>query len=236
MAANCGDAAGQEPDMIQVAIVDDHPIARRGVEQVLTEGGSIRVLASVATPAELAIHVENGGSGPDVVVLDLYHAGDEPCLAAVTELRASMRVLVMSVSGRPEDVLGAIRAGASGYITKQALPSMFITAVETVAAGGFWLSSQLADIVQTELARSVGHSRRSVATAEEKLSAREAETLDWIARGFTHAQVANRMGVSKATVDTYVERIRVKLQVGNKAELTRAALTRLAHTSARPAR
>jgi DNA-binding CsgD family transcriptional regulator len=56
------------------------------------------------------------------------------------------------------------------------------------------------------------------------LSPREEETLDLIARGFTHAQVARRMGISKATVDTYVERIRGKLQVGNKAELTRAAM------------
>ncbi len=215
--------------MIKVAIVDDHPIARRGVEQVLTEGGGMRVLASVATAAELAVHIQ-GGDSPDLIVLDLYHAGDEPCLAAVAELHTSVRVLVMSVSGRAEDVLGAIRAGASGYITKQALPAMFVAAVETVAAGGFWLSSQLADIVQSELVRPVARASRSACAAGE-LSAREAETLDWIARGFTHAQVATRMGVTKATVDTYVERIRIKLQVGNKAELTRAALTRLAQDS-----
>lgn len=59
------------------------------------------------------------------------------------------------------------------------------------------------------------------------LSPREEQALDFIARGFTHAQTARRMGVTKATVDTYVERIRAKLQVGNKAELTRAALSRI---------
>jgi two-component system nitrate/nitrite response regulator NarL len=231
VAAGGGDGNAQESDMIQVAIVDDHPIARRGVEQVLTEGGGMRVLASVATAAELATHLKDGDGSPDLVVLDLYHAGEEPCLAAVAELRTSVRVLVMSVSGRAEDVLGAIRAGASGYITKQASPAMFVAAVETVAAGGFWLSSQLADIVQSELVRPAGRASRSAGAAGGALSAREAETLDWIARGFTHAQVATRMGVSKATVDTYVERIRIKLQVGNKAELTRAALTRLAQAS-----
>jgi len=211
--------------MIQVAIVDDHPIARRGVEQVLTEGGDIQVVASVATAAELAVDIHSDDR-PDLVVLDLYHAGDEPCLAALAELRSSVRVLVMSVSGRPEDVLGAIRAGASGYITKQALPAMFVTAVQTVAAGGFWLSSQLADIVCAELVRPPGRApKKSPCPAVTELSARERETLDWIARGFTHAQVAARMRVSKSTVDTYVERIRNKLQLGNKAELTRAALS-----------
>jgi two-component system, NarL family, nitrate/nitrite response regulator NarL len=231
MTAAYVDGGGQEPDMIQVAIVDDHPIARRGVEQVLTESGSMRVLASVPTPGELAVHLQRSDSGPDVVILDLYHDGDEPCLAAIAELRTGTRVLVMSVSGRPEDVIGAIRAGASGYITKQALPAMFVAAVEAVSAGGFWLSSQLADIVQTELMRPIRRTSSRTRAAAGELSAREAETLDWIARGFTHAQVATRMGVSKATVNTYVERIRVKLQVGNKAELTRAALTRLSRTS-----
>ena len=98
---------------------------------------------------------------------------------------------------------------------------MFVAAVETVAAGGFAMSSQLADILQAGFAV-----QPPTAPPGPQLSAREEETLGLIARGLTHAQVAKRMGVSKATVDTYVERIRAKLQVGNKAELTRVALQR----------
>jgi DNA-binding NarL/FixJ family response regulator len=232
----------QEHDMIRVAIVDDHPIARRGVEQVLTEAGRMRVVASVASPAELAeaLAVDpdtrhtvdpDPDTDPDVIVLDLYHEAEEPCLPAVAQLSAGARVLVISASGRRDDVLGAIKAGAAGYVTKHASPDMFVAAVETVAAGGFALSPQLADILQAELGRvhrpASGGAR--IAGTQE-LSAREEEALGLIARGFTHAQVATRMGVSKATVDTYVERIRAKLQVGNKAELTRAALDRLRTT------
>lgn len=228
----------QGTDMIRVAVVDDHPIARRGVEQVLTESGVVHVVATAAAPADL---LNASGSqdpaGVDVIVLDLYHDGEEPCLEAVARLAGTVRVLVMSVSGRPRDVLGAIRAGAAGYITKLASPEAFVSAVEAVAAGGFYLSSQLADILQTQLAQPRAESQpaRPAATGHTGgvLSRREEETLNLIASGFTHSQVATRMGVSKATVDTYIERIRTKLQVGNKAELTRAALTQLSERDGR---
>jgi DNA-binding NarL/FixJ family response regulator len=209
--------------LIQVAIVDDHPVARRGLESILIEAGDIEVSAAVATPAELSL-AGPGAVRPDVIMLDLYHDGDEPCLDVIPGLRRDYKVLVVSASGRPADVLGAVRAGACGYVTKLADPPMLVAAVRTVAGGGFALSSQLADILQGELARVPAAGR--AAAGAPALSPREEEALDLIARGLTHAQAAARMGVSRATVDTYVERIRAKLHVGNKAELTRAAVER----------
>jgi len=209
--------------LIQVAIVDDHPVARRGLQSILAEAGDIEISAAVATPAELG----PGGPGAgrhDVIMLDLYHDGDQPCLDAIESLRQDHKVLVVSASGRPADVLGAIRAGACGYVTKLADPPMLIAAVHTVASGGFALSSQLADILQGEL--TAAPAAAEVAAGTPALSAREEETLNLIAQGLTHAQAASRMGVSRATVDTYVERIRAKLHVGNKAELARAAIER----------
>lgn len=211
--------------MIQVAIVDDHPVARRGLQSILTEAGDIQVSAAVATPAELGLERPDAVR-PDVIMLDLYHDGDEPCLGVIPELRRDHQVLVVSASGRPADVLGAIRAGACGYVTKLADPAMLVAAVRTVAGGGFALSSQLADILQAELARVPAAGGAVAGAAAPVLSPREDEALDLIARGLTHAQTAARMGVSRATVDTYVERIRAKLHVGNKAELTRAAFER----------
>ena len=209
---------------IQVAIVDDHPLARRGLAAILADAGDITIAQSTASPVEL-LETAQRGVVADVVLLDLYHGDDEPCLPILAELRTVAKVLVVSASARPADVLGAIRAGASGYVTKLADPSMLVSAVRTVAAGGFALSSQLADILQSELANPAP--ANAPASSESPLSPREEEALTLIAKGFTHAQTATRMGVSKATVDTYVERIRAKLQVGNKADLTRAALRRL---------
>jgi two-component system nitrate/nitrite response regulator NarL len=209
--------------LIQVAIVDDHPVARRGLQSILAEAGDIRVSAAVATPAELSLDGPAAGH-PDVIMLDLYHNGDEPWLDVIAGLRQDHKVLVVSASGRPADVLGAIRAGACGYVTKLADPAMLIAAVHTVASGGFALSSHLADILQGELTRVPAAAK--AAPDAPALSLREEEALNLIAQGLTHAQAASRMGVSRATVDTYVERIRAKLHVGNKAELARAAMER----------
>jgi CheY-like chemotaxis protein len=112
--------------MIWVAVVDDHPIARRGVGQVLVESGRISVVASCASPGEPTGLLAGTDDTPrlDLIVLDLYHDGERPCLEVVTRLTGAAKVLVMSASGRPDDVVGAIRAGASGYVTKQSEPGV----------------------------------------------------------------------------------------------------------------
>jgi two-component system nitrate/nitrite response regulator NarL len=216
------------PVLITVAIVDDHPLVRRGLESVLAEVPDIEVSLSAGSPEELTAGPAAGREPPDVVLLDLYLREDAPCLTLIGQLQAAMKVLVISASGRPADVMGAIRAGASGYLTKLAETAALVAAIRTVTGGGFALSSELADILQAELARpDAGQAKapgREAGQRASLLSPREREALDLIARGFTHSQAASRMGVSKATVDTYVERIRAKLHVGNKAELTRAAL------------
>jgi two-component system, NarL family, nitrate/nitrite response regulator NarL len=122
-------------------------------------------------------------------------------------------------------VFASLRAGASGYVTDRASPEMLLAAVETVAAGGFALSAEPAGILRSEIA-GCGPGAESHKTIGARLSAREDEALRLIACGFTHSQVARRMGVKKTTVDTYIERVRAKLRVGNKAELTRAAFER----------
>ncbi|TKA08886.1 response regulator transcription factor [Actinacidiphila oryziradicis] len=221
----------QESDVIGIAIVDDHPIALRGIDYLLADVDDIKVVAAADSVEELRRQLADAPDGPtpDVILLDLYHDGDTACLEAIAELATSTRVLVISASGRPEDVTGAIRAGACGYITKNTPLEMFRTAIYTAAGGGFWLSSKLADILCTELSNHRPPPQApKPSDGAQPLAPREEETLSLIARGFTHTQVATRMGISRATVDTYVERIRTKLQLGNKAELTRAALARAA--------
>jgi DNA-binding NarL/FixJ family response regulator len=166
--------------------------------------------------------------GYDVTLLDLYltprtegrHSGG-PCLDLIARLSASsVPVLVVSASQNPDDVLAAIRAGAMGYVTKSSQPEFLVSAARTVAAGGFAFSPDLAGVLH----RAFSGPRPAASPDIGPLSPREAETLRMVARGLTHSQIATRMRVSKSTVNTHVERIRVKLKVGNKAELTRLAL------------
>jgi two-component system, NarL family, nitrate/nitrite response regulator NarL len=202
--------------MISVAIVDDHPIARRGLEAILASQTGLHICASAGSVSSLT-RTPRDRPAADVAVMDLYLRDDQPALADIVVLSARCAVLVMSASGRQADVLAALRAGARGYITKQSSESSFVAAIESVASGGFYLSSSLAYMLHAGL----GEPSRQ---HEPVLSAREHETLSYIARGLTHAQTASRMGITEATVNTHIERIRRKLGLGNKAELTRMAI------------
>jgi DNA-binding NarL/FixJ family response regulator len=196
--------------VIRVAVIDDHPMMRRGLETTL-EGAGIEVVRSASSWADLR------GAAPeaDALVMDLYLGGGRPHLEDVGEASARYPVLVISASASPGDVSDAVAAGAQGYITKTASDAEVVAAVRDVASGRFHLSAELADALH-DTAR-----RRETSP----LSPREEQALRLIAEGFTHRQAASRMGVTVATFDTYIKRIRQKLGLGNKAELTRTAMS-----------
>jgi DNA-binding NarL/FixJ family response regulator len=198
---------------IRVAIVDDHPVARFGMQRIFDSEPKLEVVAAVASLGEFSAQPD----APDLLILDLYL--DHGRLTA-DQIAAAIRqcpALVVSASARQQDVLAAIRAGASGYLVKTAPVEAFTEAVRTVAAGGFYISSQLADLIDSSADDAEGS--RPIG-----LAPRERQTLSLIAQGFTQAQAASRMGVSPATIDTYIKRIRRKLGPGNKADLTRRAI------------
>ncbi|MEO3928839.1 response regulator transcription factor [Micromonosporaceae bacterium B7E4] len=202
---------------LRVAVVDDHPIARHGLCSLLEPIPDLAVVASVGGPDELP-RDQGGELDVDLVILDLYLDGRRPALEEISALSEQRPVLVISASREPADVVAAMQSGASGYVTKHAERDAYLAAIRTVAEGEFYLSSQLADLIQAAV------DAGQVTRDRPALSAREQETLSYIARGFTHRQAATRMGVSTTTVNTYVARIRTKLQLGNKAELALAAL------------
>lgn len=204
--------------MIRVVVVDDHPVARWGVEHLLSRDEAFEVLATAASLDDVP-----PGLTPDVVVLDLYLGSTEPAVDAVERTARDHRVLVVSASARRPDVVAVLAAGADGYLTKDAEDAEFLAAVRTVADGGFVLSSSAAAALEAHLEAEPPPASDGGALPGD-LSVREAEALGWIARGYTHAQTAARMGISTSTVDSYVERIRRKLGLGNKAELTRKAI------------
>jgi two-component system, NarL family, nitrate/nitrite response regulator NarL len=199
--------------MIRVVIVDYHPVARRGLMAILSAVPDVDVVAAVADPAGLW-SIDLGSV--DVVVCDPYPFGEAPWLPTIRELATRVVVLVMSASRDPADTAAAMQAGARGYLTKHTHDDGYVAAIRAVASGGVYLAQPLLDTP----GRPVG----AIRMPPPALSDREQEALAYIGRGFTHQQTARRMGVSKATVDTYVGRIRTKLRVGNKAELALAAL------------
>jgi len=199
-----------EADVFTAAIVGEQPVPRAGMEKLISEDPALHMVASVEA-------VERLDDRYDLVVLDLPLAGPATAPEVIAAAARIGQPLVCSSWEQPLTLLSAIRAGARGAITRHTEQAAVREALRTVAQGGFYLCSRLVGRFQAELARPLDEDPNGLAP-------REIETLRWIAIGLTHAQIATRMGLSPATVNTYAKRIRAKLNVRNKAELTRMAI------------
>jgi DNA-binding NarL/FixJ family response regulator len=191
--------------MIQVAVVDDQPVARYGLRSILGGEQDIRVVVAVSSFAELP------DTMPAMVVCDPFPLNEGAQLGGLRSAASRRPVLVVSHSRQPGDLAAAINAGARGYLAKTAAEEEYAPVIRVIAAGGTHLP-----------ARMMGH-RSPGRPGGATLSEREQLALAYIANGFTHQQTATRMGLSRATVDTYVARARNKLGLGNKAQLALAA-------------
>jgi DNA-binding NarL/FixJ family response regulator len=202
-------------------VVDDHPMWRDGVARDLTEAG-YEVVATVGEGAQ-AVRV-TGATRPDVVVLDLQL----PDLSGVEVIQGllaghpTVRILMLSASGEQQDVLDAVKAGASGYLLKSAGQAEFLEAVRRTAAGDAVFTPGLAGLVLGEYRRLATTS--APATDAPRLTDRETEVLRLVAKGLSYKQIAERLVVSHRTVQNHVQNTLGKLQLHNRVELTRYAL------------
>ncbi|NUQ97854.1 MAG: response regulator transcription factor [Streptomyces sp.] len=202
------------PQIPQIAVVEQHSLLRLGLETLLSGSSLLRVVARAADPTDLP---DPAAQRLDVIVYGAP-AQPGPALAkTVHALAVSGRVLVVADFAGWQPVTEALRAGAFGCVSKQAGEQELLRAVETVALGGLHVAPGLATRLHHEL-------RRPAGTPAPALAHREQEALRLLATGLTHGQIARRMGLTEATVSTYVKRIRNKLNVRNKADLTRKAI------------
>src|SRR4051794_39748394 len=202
-------------------VVDDHPMWRDGVARDLTEAG-YEVVAAVGEGAQ-AVRVA-GATRPDVVVLDLQL----PDLSGVEVIqgllagRPAVRILMLSASGEQQDVLDAVKAGASGYLLKSAGQADFLDAVRRTAAGDAVFTPGLAGLVLGEYRRLA--TTTAPATGAPRLTDRETEVLRLVAKGLSYKQIAGRLVVSHRTVQNHVQNTLNKLQLHNRVELARYAI------------
>jgi DNA-binding NarL/FixJ family response regulator len=210
--------------MLSTAIVDDHPVRRAGLEKFVSDTDRLSVVAAVPSIDELL----TCGVPFDVAIVDLPLGPGGPALSAIEQVVERGPVVVSSSWERPLTFGAVLRAGARGYVTSHSDSSIVVDALLAVGSGGFHVCPELTGRFHSEVVR-------SVSSNPSGLAPREAETLNWIARGLTHSQIARRMGLTEATVNTYAKRIRAKLNVGNKAELTRLAIE-LGHMSSEEGR
>ncbi|MEV6536989.1 response regulator transcription factor [Streptomyces sp. NPDC051639] len=200
------------PHIVTIAVVEHHSLVRRGLASLLSGLPLAELIAVVAEPSELNRVLPR----PDVVVLGPPPGSERSLEVAVDHLAGLGKVLVVADFTRPL-VTTALRAGAFGCVTRESGDDELVEALTTVARGGVHISPALAPRLRAEL-------RAPSMAAPAVLARREVETLRWLAAGMTHRQIARRMDLTEATVSTYVKRIRNKLGVGNKADLTRKAI------------
>lgn len=204
-----------------VMVVDDHPIWRDAVARDLADDG-FNVVATadgVASARRRAAVVK-----PDVVVMDMRLADGDgvTATAEVLGVSPSSKVLVLSASDERDDVLEAVKAGASGYLVKSASKAELADAVRATAAGRAVFTPSLAGLVLGEYRRIATNPSSGPATPS--LTERETEVLRFVAKGLSAKQIAERLSLSHRTVENHVQATFRKLQVANRVELTRYAI------------
>ena len=214
-----GDPMSETPTVV---IVDDHRIFRSGVRAELGEAVEVLGEAESVEDAVRAITELE----PDVVLLDVHMpgGGGVEVIGQVSKARPQQRFLALSVSDDPQDVIAIVRAGARGYVTKTITGDELADAVRRVRDGDAVFSPRLAGFVLDAFAGDLP--AEEVDPELDQLTAREREVLRYIARGYLYKEIALRLSISVKTVEAHVSSVLRKLQLSNRHELSRWAVSR----------
>jgi two-component system, NarL family, response regulator NreC len=209
---------------IRILLADDHTILRAGLKLMLNAQPDMEVIGE-AQDGRQAIR-EARRLQPDIVLMDITMP-DINGIEATREIKKvapDVKVLILTMHEHDEYIFQALRAGASGYMLKEAADTELITALHVIRSGQFYLSPMAQSVM-------VGDYLQRVRTGEEKdsystLTEREREILKLVAEGYTNNQIAERLVISPKTVDTHRTHIMDKLNLHSRAELVKYAMRR----------
>jgi len=204
---------------IKVLIVDDHPVVRKGLLSCLTTKDNLKVVGEAVDGDDAIRKVKE--LSPDIVLMDLYMPKKDGL--EVTDLLRKevpqVKVLILSMQGNRDSVLRIIKAGARGYVLKDAPPDDLVRAIESVQAGEAFFSPPVAQIALNQYV-----TESDKADPLSKLSEREREVLALIAEGKSNKEIAMHLGIGVRTTETHRERIMRKLDIHSVAGLTKFAI------------
>lgn len=209
---------------IRILLADDHTILRAGLRMMLNAQPDMEVIGEAQDGKQAinaTIHLQ-----PDIVLMDITmpDMGGIEATRQIKRIAPEVKVLVLTMHENDEYVFQALRAGASGYILKEAADTELITALHVLRSGQFYLSPSAQSVI-------VGDYLQRVHTGEEKdsynnLTEREKEILKLVAEGYTNNQIAERLVISPKTVDTHRTHVMDKLNLHSRAELVKYAMRR----------
>jgi DNA-binding NarL/FixJ family response regulator len=204
--------------MIEILIADDHAVVRKGLVQIVSETLDIKVVAEASNGEETLDLVREHDL--DVVVLDLNMPGPTG-LDVLKQLNAEypdLPVLILSVHPEDQYALRVLRAGASGYLTKDSAPEKLVGAIRRVAEGGKYLSSAVAEQLLFQIDSDADQPLHAA------LSDREFQVMRFLAEGMSVTDIAKKLSLGVKTISTYRARLLDKMQMSSNAELARYAL------------
>ncbi|MEX0718440.1 MAG: response regulator transcription factor [Planctomycetaceae bacterium] len=206
----------------RIFIVDDHPVMRRGLSQIIDDLDDMKICGDAAEMNDALRRIEE--LKPDAVVIDIS-LGDGNGIELIKQIKAVMpdtRMLVCSMHDESLFAERAMRAGALGYVNKTDDTETFLTALRRVLDGKIHLSQRMTDRMLQQVAG--GHDENINRSPIERLSDRELEVFEMIGHGLITKQIAAKLHLSPKTVETYRENIKAKLNLRNGSELTRHAV------------
>jgi DNA-binding NarL/FixJ family response regulator len=204
--------------VIRVVIADDHTILREGLKQVLLAAGDMEVMGEAGDGPQTLQAIRSNDC--DVLILDMSMPGRSG-MDLIKQIKAEkprVRILVLSMHAEQQYAVRAIKSGASGYLTKDSASTQLVTAIRRVAAGGAFISAEVAE----QLA--LGAMPNAERPLHSSLSDREFQVFRMLVAGATVSDIAERLNLSSKTVSTHKARLLEKLNLSNQTELVHYAL------------
>jgi DNA-binding NarL/FixJ family response regulator len=203
----------------RVLIVDDHPIVRQGLTQLIAQASDLEVCGEAADAAAAVLAIDE--LHPDVAVVDLM-LKESSGIELIKDIKSrcpDVRILVISMHDEAVYAERALRAGAHGYIMKEEATNKVLTALRRVLAGDVYVSNEMVGRI---LRRMVGGNQSD---GIDRLSDRELEVFQWIGRGLSVVEIADRLKVSPKTIESYRSHIKEKLSLATANDVLRVAVS-----------
>ena len=204
--------------MIRVLLADDHAIVRAGLKEILADTGDVTVVGEASSGQEVLMRIRE--SDYDVAVLDMSMPGRSgiELIRQVKDEKPRLRILVLTMHSEQQYAVRALKAGASGYLTKESAPDQLVAAIRRIAAGGAFVSPETAEQLALDVNRAPGGPPHTL------LSDREFQVFELIVNGKSVTDIARQLALSVKTVSTHKTHVLEKMGLASLADLVRYAV------------